>query len=397
MITLNPQPISNYQGTKLYLGVFLVRQTTSGVRAIYHGHHDAAENEVFLLANKFNFSLKYVNLRHDLKPYILINTHKLKYFYEDLNFIGICRTVKYYVIYCRRHEVLDASWVVWFTPFSPNAWLTLCLTILMLAFTQKLNSFSDFVEELAFLFAILIRQPTRDLDACKYLVFAVVAGTILPSLYEAIITGKIISPSPPTEFQNLGDFINASYKLSFNGDSSGTFYWMGQDSGILYEFKRYNVLDKINSSTVIIHDLEAKNEFRRLVNEEQLTGVMVIGESTGGLTKLEMYQGKTSSLKEHYPCSQFSLGGYNIEFIFLYVPFVKEGLQFHKFLFQSGLINQWTKLENLLELQKMMPKCDATPLVVKLHNLVKFLSVCDILLGLSGVTMILEVIFVRFL
>ncbi|OXA38628.1 hypothetical protein Fcan01_26611 [Folsomia candida] len=340
VIRTNPKPFPNWQGTKLYIEVLGVHRTG---RPQYHNFQKAAENEISCLTNKFNFSHIYVNLNTAVRPYIQINMYRVRYDYQDLNFIGLCRTVKYYVIYCRRNEVLETTWVVWFTPFHATVWISVCLVIFVLAGSRRTGSLRDILQEIFFLVSILCRQSSRDLDSVNYLIFALLAGTILPSLYESIVTGKIISPSPPIEYLNLGEFINSSYKLIMNIDKASGINWMGIDPAIVFEFKKYAIINKINSSLDLVYTVPDNYLTQKLTNEDEPSGIVHLTESSEGLTNLELRQREISYVREHYPCSQFSHSGHYLQFIFLHVPFVKEAPKIHNSIFEIGLINQWTK------------------------------------------------------
>ncbi|OXA46174.1 hypothetical protein Fcan01_19238 [Folsomia candida] len=351
VITKNPQPPPDWAGYPVNV---LVRSPKSA-GPTYLGYQEAAENEISCLKNKFNFSLSYVPLVHRVKPYIEINIQQLRYDPQEINFLGLCRMEKYYVIYCRHYDILEATWGVWFSPFRPPVWIAIVLTLFLVGASG--GKLKTFLANIFFLLSILLRQAIRDLDSFQYLSFSLVAGTILPTVYESIITGKIVAPSPPLMINNLGQLINLSYKLVFPMDNASLHNWAGDDSAFVFEFKKYHIEDKLNSSMAMVSTLKLLDLNERLANEKEKTGMIYSTDDAQGWTKiLERHRRGTSYYQKNYPCNQFSFDGHHINIIFLYVPFVKEAMRVHNSFFEAGLINQWTKLENFMELQKMKLK-----------------------------------------
>lgn len=364
---------------KIYQNVASLKADMGVISSIF-GH------ELEILRSSFNFSLKFISrYNHSLYGFPQIMFH-FSGEYSETNVMAFQTTVRNHVIYCRSHSPMENTWTVWLSPFGRRIWIIFLVTMVLHAFAVEHGSLSSFCFELYFLLSITLRQPLKEFTV-SHLIFGLLT-TVITSSYESIITGKIISPSPPMSYNNLGEFINASYQIFEVTAKTSDYNWIGVHPTIVEEYKKYWILHRLNATAHILDSKSGHYGFR-LMDESNPAGLMFGMEDGDVVSKHHIISSLVSRVRENFPCSKFSFGT-EPSFHMFNLGFVREAIAVHAAFHESGIMRMaqgWeTHYYKLLFRKESVHKL----LVILFRNLLKFFTIVTLLYCCSCLVFVFE-------
>jgi len=146
-------------------------------------------------------------------------------------------------VYCLKTSILNRSkfdYKVWTEPFSLNVWILFIFSFIFLPCMIFKNGIGNKFEGVL---ALLSWQSVSPKNG-KIVVVLSFNLMFLSTFYLNEITSLIVVPETPKLIQNMGELLDAGYKLLVNSDIE----LRGKMSAFKNDFVRFNMTEKLNSS-----------------------------------------------------------------------------------------------------------------------------------------------------
>lgn len=325
------------------------------------------------------------------------------------------------IIYCRSEVRLSQDSNVWVSPLDINVWLAFGITcvLMVLCYLVKTKVVDDgVVKEIIFVLGSILRQmhyPMRLL----HLPF-VITCIILVTSYESLFTGRIIAPTEPSRYENIGQFVNDSnkvlcidtvrcnYLINETMDISATF----AKNGILQKMdKFFEVLtSKYGIGPWLIHQERIlKLMADSVVNNLALYGVLVDVDTVKQRLELHIFtlqmDFRLKQLRQRLEvgkCYALDAGSVSYFYNVYRVPFLKSLTKLDMASKEFGFLNVWERnyfsrvrhrlFNTITRIKKLYAQVTFEESYVGLKHMQSFLFLWLLLLGITAFVFCLEIV-----
>ncbi|OXA54216.1 hypothetical protein Fcan01_11654 [Folsomia candida] len=156
------------------------------------------------------------------------------------------------VLYCEKNNVMKSiSPKPWITPFTSMLWATIFLTMLSvmaeqcvtLCPTWRTNSNRTTVSCVVFnVGRVLLRQEG---DGGKSLVLCIlsIAVLLISTLYENLLTAKLVIPEEPESYGNIRQLVNAGYVIQVDE----SMHHANMEKRYKFDLAKYDLVDRVDT------------------------------------------------------------------------------------------------------------------------------------------------------